>query len=693
MDRLSGQMADWPRAPRVTGQWRFTGRVPLRIRQVDIQRGDALLAGPDGSFHLAGLGDQRPEPATVPDRDALRTLNLMGEAIRERALGQPWLDWLTEPPLMRPASETLEETELERQMAAKLGRLDAVCKRPRMHLKLEEERQPVSRCKRPARRAAEVLAARSEDWDRRTLWGIKPKRVLGLVRDDLYDLYENRVAVALVDRLDKALVQRIREVRRILHAARSMERWNETLAQGRNYRRAQRVCSLWGDLWQTEGLRQRADDALRRIQRLRRRVLGLRDSRLYQKIGGQRRPMRLRMTNVLTHDELYRAVAELWMAWERHMRPGDEDPQSVWAREQRAATAMSLHAALVVVRALDALRMEPTEADLETCFEVGGSLHLRGPCGELELSWDEDLALVLRRRTAEEPLRIVALPAMVEGSLRAERWLASLPNQPLLVLHLEVDRPNASEETRVRLNGPGPRHHWPQFAPIAPWQLDSVERVARAIRWYAWRALYSRYPSQVTFPTRSWLPPKPSPAWVEVGQKSLKVIVPPRDQDGWPALRTRKDWAALEVDRLEGRLGRLARRNTADRKHLKKLLADQILVRDQDMKVLEALDIAVQEVRLLCACPVCREIATAYDFQAVQGRFRATCQSCGTQWGLRDCGACERRFSFIDFPENEPGAHPLEVDGRYGCDVLAYPVEPGVHLCTHCGKRSDGVAT
>ena len=73
-----------------------------------------------------------------------------------------------------------------------------------------------ARCKRPSARAPQTLAARSEDWERRTLWGIRPRRVLGLVRDELFDIYENRVAVALVDYLDRALLLRLRSVRRVV---------------------------------------------------------------------------------------------------------------------------------------------------------------------------------------------------------------------------------------------------------------------------------------------------------------------------------------------------------------------------------------------------------------------------------------------------------------------------------------------
>ncbi len=662
----------------------------MAIRGARASRGDILLAAGDGTYHLSHPIEQPPDPWVIPDEDAMRVLRMMGEGIENRCLGQGWLDWLGEPPLMPPVEDILEETELEQILSQKLGHLETVCRRPRMHLKLEEERQPVSLCKRPSKRAAQVLASHSEDWERRTLWGVRPKRILGLVRDDLYDIYENRLAVALVARLDEALAQRIREVRRIVLAARSMNEWSKAFDEGRNHWRARRICDLWGDLWEDKGLLARAKKALSRLMRLRQRVLGLRDTVLHKQIGGRRRRVQLRMTNVLTHDELYRGVVELWKAWERHVMPGDDSPQTLWEREQRSARGMSLFAMLVVVHALDALRIEPEDGTEEVPLKPGASLRLRGSCGPLTLTWSEDDRSVTLQPSQGEELRIVDLPAMLEASLATERWLDDITEEGLLILHLATDQPRAPEAVRNKLHGPGPKQEPIMFSSLAPWELESVERVARTLRWQLWGGLFQGYPKTIDFPTRSWRPANELPEWVKLTGSSFTVIAPPRNGTAWPKLEHRRDGARREVERVQARIDGLERKKKEDRKHLLKQLDDHRKGQDNDAWILKELQNAAEWTRQLLRCPTCPGSATPYEFEAAGEQFRVTCRNCGTTWGLLECAHCGKPFPFIDFPRNEPGAPPLEVDRRYGCDVLAFPVKKGVYVCTRCGLRSDG---
>ncbi len=678
-----------PEAPLAHGQWRYCGRSRLRVRQAEMEAGEVLLAASDGSFHAAGLSGLRLDAGTVPDDDALRTLRAMGHGLRDHVVGRGWLQWLDEPPLMPPSDEVLDETEMEQELKKRLGHLEAVCRRPRTHLHLEEERQLVARCRRPSPRAPMELAARSEDWERRTLWGVRPKRVLGMVREDLYDLYENRLTVALVDRLDEALIQRIRAVRRIVLAARSMEEWREAL-EGGNYVRAVRVSELWGSLWNDQGLLKRAEEALRRLTLLRRRVLGLKDSLLYKQLGGHRRSIGLRMTNVFVHDGLYRAVAELWQAWERHVREGVETAQSRWLWEQEAASGFDLFAALVVARALEALRLDPV--DLEAPFGPGSALQLDGACGPVELTWSGE-TLEIRAPHTEGPLRIVGLPSMLEGSARPERWLETLPLERLLVLHLATDEPRAPRHSRVVLNGPGPGKRWPLFVPIAPWELESVERVARALRWVLWGALYAAFPPTVARPARPWEPPAGKPDWIAVEDDHVHILEPPKNGTGWPQLQQRIDDNEVHIHRVQRRLATLDPKKRGDRKQLRHQLQQHTDARDRDLALQTSLDEGAQRIRRLLPCPVCPSECTPWDFETVDGRFRLKCKSCGAQWGLRDCRACGRRFPYIRFQTPDEGLDVLDVDCDLGCDVLAFPVEPDVFLCTRCGARSDGAET
>ena len=693
-DRITGRADVAPAGLVAVGQWRWDGPGALRVRHALAGAGQALVPSEDGRFQGPDLGAIRADPATVPDPDACRSLRGMGQGVKRRQ-GHPWLEWLDEPPLMPPLDDTLDETELEQVAKARLGDMETACRQPRTLLHLDEERQLVGRCHRPSRRAPMVLAAHTEDWERRTLWGIRPKRVLGLVRDELFDLYENRLVVGLVDRLEQALAQRVREVRRIVHAARSMEKWQETLALNSNHRRAARICTLWGELWASDGLLARASEVLKRLLQLRQRVLALKDSLLYRKIGGRSRSIQLRMTNLLTHDDTYRGVVELWLAWERHALVGKEDAQARWERDQEGVTGFALFGVLLVIRALEALRMEPTDRSLDAPIQAGGTVDLVGPAGAIQLCWKDDHLLLTS--SDRGPLRVVTLPAMLEASAGTANWLQQVDAPDVLILHLAADAAQAQrvpEAVRVRLGGPGPRELPPVLVPVAPWELESVERVARALRWLLWGPLLSAYPHSVPRAASSWALPARPPPWLAPNGGALAVLEPSKGKTSWPELDQRVARQEAEVSRLDQRLESLDpkdTRNQRDRLHLRqeREAADSVLRDDRAFR--DALALAVGRTAALLACPTCVAVASPHDFSQAGGRsFRVVCPACESSWGLRDCHACNQLFPFISCPDNEPGESPLDIDRNYGCDVLAFPVEDGVFTCTKCGQRSDG---
>ena len=131
-------------------------------------------------------------------------------------------------------------------MSEHVGHLAEVCRRPRTHLRVEIERTPVSRARRFPAQAANYLAAHTEDWERPTLRAVVPKRILAVVREDQFDIYENRVAVRLVDHLVTYLRRRILEVSRLLRVFEEAGDHGSSAAGGSHWRQ-RRIYQLWGD--------------------------------------------------------------------------------------------------------------------------------------------------------------------------------------------------------------------------------------------------------------------------------------------------------------------------------------------------------------------------------------------------------------------------------------------------------------
>ncbi|NJO59292.1 MAG: hypothetical protein HC836_13550 [Richelia sp. RM2_1_2] len=112
-----------------------------------------------------------------------------------------WNDLVKLPPLIPEIEEKINIQSLEITTKKHLGHIEEVCRRPRSYLKMETERLPVSRAQRISPHAAEFLSSHTEDWERRTFCSVVPKRILCMIKEELLDIYENKVTVKLINNL------------------------------------------------------------------------------------------------------------------------------------------------------------------------------------------------------------------------------------------------------------------------------------------------------------------------------------------------------------------------------------------------------------------------------------------------------------------------------------------------------------
>jgi predicted metal-dependent hydrolase len=74
------------------------------------------------------------------------------------------------------------------------------------------EKVNVSRAKRIPTKSYQNLASHTEDWLHKSIVDFKPRRILNEELDLLYDVYENQVTIALIERCLIYLNSRIQEV-------------------------------------------------------------------------------------------------------------------------------------------------------------------------------------------------------------------------------------------------------------------------------------------------------------------------------------------------------------------------------------------------------------------------------------------------------------------------------------------------
>ena len=457
-DRLSGEPgvseAGW------TGRW-SAGGVPL----LDVV---------DGSSGRDSLESD--------DLDSIRALELN---LSSAARSGSWLAIDDVPLLAGHDEKSLQLQARERILEANIASVARVCERYITRLSETSELLPVSRVKRPARKALDRLSAHTEDWAARTLSGPVPRRALAVTRKEDADLYENRMVSELVHPiLTSALNQRIRRLRRLSSDLADLERAKD---EGTHHRRT-RLYTFWGaDAVRAAESQVRTAQTLHALEALAAWVQALRGSTLAGHLRGRRTGQRtLRNTNVIANDRHYHAAGLVWSAYEREPEV-DETP------EEREAKFLSRHRAFddyalgLVIRSLGDLRYAPDEDQLPV---AGRPITLRGPWGDATLARGVDGVLTLTSHG--QSTRIVPLLDLVgpndDHPTIAARWtsVAEAVTGRTVVVYLAAFAAirHLPHDLAIVMSSAGSDALSPGTAtglPVSPLETTSLERVARAV--------------------------------------------------------------------------------------------------------------------------------------------------------------------------------------------------------------------
>jgi hypothetical protein len=112
-------------------------------------------------------------------------------------------------PMLRNFDKRLEINEYDNFIQENLFHLEEICRQPAYHLSREETKVNISRAKRITVRSIDHLAAHSEDWARRRIRGVEPKKILSETIEYDLQIYENKVTAKLIDQLLKYCSDRI----------------------------------------------------------------------------------------------------------------------------------------------------------------------------------------------------------------------------------------------------------------------------------------------------------------------------------------------------------------------------------------------------------------------------------------------------------------------------------------------------
>ena len=570
---------------------------------------------------------------------------------------------------------------LEQAIEDDLRVLGWICEQPELELRYDTITQPVERTRRIARNAIDQLMSNSSQWARRTTTLPVPREILGVVREEDVDIYENRVTRSLVVGLSRYLAERLREIEQHqtlsrLAAEARVDGW---------YRRADRIARALGNV-DFGSVALQLGDVADRLRSLIAVLRGLHGSVLFEETPPRTHVLQLHPTNLLQNDHRYRKVAELWQLWTEtgQLTPTTSDEAVQTAR--RGAQAMDVFVRLVVGKAL---------AELEFTPRAPGDAIFDGPLAVAHLIDDGGTTVLrLENSGATTELRFVGIVTPLvdadgfnvlrpAGQLRSAMRQISTEGVVPIVVHATsgIDMRTIQAQERYLLDHAGADSPDPAddavIVPASPLAADSLERIGRVIRRHTIEPLMLSYPPafELSLSQQRLIESFETPGF-RITDQTLRITERP------PAT------LGLDVDKW------------ATRQHSRTRSKEQ---RPEFTDVIEFASHAGSYFERVVRCPT-QPCNNKGDLTVLEPRaqdsFQCTCRGCWTEWGLQICGVCQARIPYIR-PDHavRAGARPVD---HFGADSLSAPCEldasrficPKCRVCqgfdvnTPCGRCS-----
>jgi uncharacterized protein DUF2357 len=426
------------------------------------------------------------------------------EVARELGRAASPQELLATPVLVPDIASHAVLTGLDHAIIEDLHALAAVCRQPHDRLGVEHVLLGAPQVRRVPVAGLVRLASHSEEWAAVEFNRVIPERLLAQRYVENYDFFENQIAAQLVDRLRRYLAGRIRDLTSLRTHLADLTEYQKVLQARQSHWKLQRLATL---------LAEAADDsqrqsepvkaALNRLTELYTSVNLLRGSPLYYRANRRALiPFRLPRTNLLTRDRRYHRTATLWEAWAlRETR----EIATLEHNQREFPKAYSAYVAAIALRACSILGLAPVntgmpltdEAPLDLGTEDGARLRLHVTEGtNTELSSG---GVPLARIVAlAEDLTADPSAARVEEALTRTFLMCRATETPTVVAY--PGRPAGRADLPPKLRrlthwiGPFPAGTGAPSAllgvvPVTPLEIESTERMARALRW-TWYATW-----------------------------------------------------------------------------------------------------------------------------------------------------------------------------------------------------------
>jgi len=677
------------------GQWQILPEKNLsKLNGIDLNQDGNIYLVPDATkrwnLRINGktLAGQIPAWQLPADLAADSLCFFEQDYQKMLSLNQSWLDWANTSPLVPEIDRAIQIQPLEKIIKDTIPHLEEICHRPRSYLKLETERLPVARAQRIAPHAISYLAGHTEDWEYKTFRGVRPKRVLSLVREDLLDIYENRVTVRLIDYLLAYLRQRIHNVEKLKAELEQTQNFSDEASGKIYWRNRDRLCRIWGDNFDhAPQLKSTVETTLNFLKQIKQKLLSLTDTDLYKVIPRNVQiDSTLKNTNILVSDRHYREVAKLWREWSKWQTKQKKTSQQLFDYYQQSINGFDVFCFLLCSKVL-------AENNSGLGFTLEGKMPQRGNSYSLDkdnqaiqLQWSADGCIQLQsgelktltlipvvsqltetpdEKTTEHILSLLqSLSNNKENQYTVILYFGSAQDLSQLPQGLQQYFNTLGNDLLDRFKGDSKI----ALLPVSPLDILSTERVARAIQWWLYSQRYSSYPIRKTVILPNIISSQSE--WIRQDHQKTIVLKPPSSSD-------RQNF----LDQLDALIKQEKSKGLSSKGEIAKLIELKSLA--------ETIE---QDFSHLLACPICQIISSLHFRSIGNDCFQTECQECEISWGLKKCGKCEKNYPYIKpkFDSSKLIAQEIGwVDSVFGRDILAVPCSQDKQLqsyiCPSCG--------
>lgn len=697
------------------GQWQVkSDNDGTKLNGIHVQKNTRNYLVPDATKRLT-LQDSKATltskfPAwQIPVDSAADSLGFFAKQHQQMLSKQStWQYWANLSPLAPEIASAIQIQPLEKIIKDAIPHLEEICHRPRSYLKMETEKLPVARVQRIAPHAIAYLTSHTEDWECKTFRGIRPKNVLSLVREELLDIYENRVTVRLIDHILVYLRQRIRDVEKLKNELEQVINFSE-VSQSIHWRNRERICHLWGENFDAAPQLKVAEVTLSFLEQIKQKLLTLTDTDLHKAIPRSAEvESTLRNTNILIGDRHYREIAKLWREWSKWRSKRSKTAQQLFDFYQQTINGFDAFCCLLCSKVLT-----KTERDRGFDYLSDSALAERGQSYSLQqdsakeseslnFQWLEDGSIQLE----SEKLGILKFIPLVAQLVESpdeqtseqilklfESVIDQANSQPYrtIILYFGTAQDVSKISPKLRryfntigndlLNSDFKSDRKLALLPVSPFDILSTERVAKAIQWWIYSQKCSAYPIKNVFEFR--LPDEllrqlqQSGAMRQSPQNNQLLVMRPFFPDDRRVFNSNLH-SMIKKEEAKGNSSR-----------------GEVVKLRQLENLPESVD---QEFESLLTCPTCQAkySATGFDisFENIGNDcFTAHCQQCETDWGLQRCGQCQTNYPYIKLGGANPEISDRSVgwcDRVFGRDVLSVPCFDDnslqFYICSNCGS-------